>query len=87
MLTYKQAKFLHIEQLCNMGWTISDMQLKVPYATSPCGHYRLWYKPQAVHYTTGVGHAFKDARAVMQFGLDIRITPVDKIIDLVCGTR
>lgn len=81
MLTFKQAKFLHMEQLCDMGWTISDMQLKVPHATSPCGRYRLWYKPQAVHYTTGAGHNFKYART-LSHTLDMRVRSVEFFLDV-----
>ncbi len=50
--------------------------LKTPHATSPSGAFRLWFKPQAVHFTEGPRHEAGDARTLL-YDLDIRqVDPV-----------
>lgn len=86
MLTYKQARIDHLQTLKVMGWTLSDTDLKVPYATSPDGTCRLWFKAQALHFTSVTRfskHEFKRARAVSQFGLDIRAVSTYGILQAV----
>lgn len=42
------------------GWTASP-SLKVPYVTSPSGEMRLWFKPQAIYFSTGNRHNLNGA--------------------------
>lgn len=71
--TFQQAREGIYEVLRKRGWNM-DTHLKVPHATSPNGLFRLWFKPQALHYTV-VGHGFRhtagDART-LAMDLDIR---------------
>lgn len=54
-LTYADARLNIIYLLEDRGWTVSKA-LKIPHATSPDGSLRLWFKPQAVWYTSLSGH-------------------------------
>lgn len=67
--TYAEARANLINYLQNKEWTISK-PLKIPYATSPNGRIRLWFKPQAIWYTLGKYHEFSSARSL--HGPDIR---------------
>lgn len=64
------------------GWLLSSSALRLPYATSPSGRLRLWFKPQAVHYTVGTNHAQGNARSV-DYDLDIRKMTPTEFLDLV----
>ena len=72
MKTFPQARREILLYLKSSGWQVSDLNLKIPHATSPDGEFRLWFKPQAVHYTEGNRHSFGDARA-MYYDFDIRM--------------
>ncbi len=50
--TFAAARKVLLEGLAALGWSISSPSLKVPHATSPGGTLRLWFKPQAVYYTS-----------------------------------
>ena len=52
-LTYAQAQSAIQGHLKDMGWELSKPGLKVPYATSPDGKYRLWFKSQAIYASGG----------------------------------
>lgn len=78
--TFLQARGEISRLLHERGWQLSPA-LKVPYATSPSGRLRLWFKAQAVYFTEashggrGGHHEFKNART-LSYDLDIRkITP------------
>lgn len=68
--TYGDAQKGIIGHLEKKGWKVKT-GLKVPYATSPDGETRLWFKSQAVYFTQGKFHDFKNART-MSYDLDIR---------------
>ena len=71
--TFAQAQAEIFDYLQSRHWTVQLRStrapwnpLKVPYATSPSGDLRLWFKPQAVWYTTTGpynvgGHIFANA--------------------------
>lgn len=75
MPTFAVTQATLLTTLTAMGWKVSPA-LKIPHATSPDGSIRLWFKPQAIHYTKvshwGTLHEFKNARAVWQLGVDLR---------------
>ena len=73
--TYAQAQRDILDNLRANGWEMSAA-LKIPHATSPNGEFRLWFKPQAVWFTKGNRHNFKDARTV-SYDLDIRTRDPD----------
>lgn len=68
--TYVQAKQDIMNYLQSSGWGVKA-NLKVPYATSPDGYTRIWFKPQGVWFTLGKHHDYKDARTVT-YDQDIR---------------
>lgn len=70
MKTFLQARAEIAETLRAHGWSLSPA-LKVPYATSPSGALRLWFKPQAVYFTEGNYHTLNGART-LSYDLDIR---------------
>lgn len=85
--TYATAKVEIFDELTRAGWTLSSRTLKTPHATSPDGSLRIWFKPQAIHFTrTGPGsshvpgethhrHDAGEARAI-SYDLDTRkLTP------------
>lgn len=63
METYKQSHARLLLQLMQAGWQVKP-DLKIPYATSPDGNIRLWFKPQAVHMSIGNAHDFRGARSL-----------------------
>ncbi len=80
--TFAAARKALLEGLAALGWSISSPALKVPHATSPGGSLRLWFKPQAVHYTSTrapvaammqpmMRHTLGEARCI-SYDLDIR---------------
>lgn len=88
--TYLEARDAIWSELVRLRWTMSPADLKTPYATSPNGWLRLWFKPQGVHASTSgpmahysvarsewvdTTHTLGNARAIA-YDLDIRaITP------------
>ena len=50
-MTYAQAHAAILTILTQKGWTV-NRNLKVPHATSPDGTLRLWFKAQAIYYST-----------------------------------
>lgn len=77
--TYAQARQEILAYLKSIDWDISRPGLKIPYATSPDGTIRAWFKPQAVWFTesdTGK-HQFSNARS-LTYDFDYRgISPED----------
>jgi hypothetical protein len=76
--TYAEARAELIRYLIDTGWEVrqyqNGRQMATPWAESPNGQFRLWFKPQAVHYTTtsgGMVHTLGSARAI-SYDLDIR---------------
>ncbi len=61
--TFKAAQTRILTQLVALGWKTVPA-LKVSHATSPDGQTRLWFKPQAVYYSTGPKHNLGDARSL-----------------------
>lgn len=80
-MTFEKARQGIFAVLRNRGWSLKT-DLKMPHATSPNGNIRLWFKPQAVHYTEGNRHNGNDARAI-SYELDIRKIDPSKFIDWV----
>lgn len=85
--TYLQARDDIWAALARDGWAMSSPSLKLPHATSPNGLLRLWFKPQAVHYTInsanfapGTRHVATDARAIA-YDLDIRTLTPSEFLD------
>jgi hypothetical protein len=59
--TYTQAQSDLQDHLAQSGWKVTK-GLKVPYAQK--GDVRLWFKPQAIHFTKGNKHSLGDARTL-----------------------
>ncbi len=68
--TYAQAQREILAYLQANRWAVKP-NLKIPYATSPDGETRIWFKPQGVWFTEGRHHEYKDARTV-SYDQDIR---------------
>ena len=71
--TFAVAKHDVLNALKDAGWAVNS-NLKIPHATSPSGKVRLWFKAQAIHFTTadyGQRHEFGNARSIY-YDLDIR---------------
>jgi hypothetical protein len=81
-MTYKQAHIPIFDILRERGWTLKT-NLNTPYATSPSGQFRLWFKPQAVHYSEGNRHTLNDARSI-SYDLDIRKVDPLNFVEWVC---
>lgn len=73
--TFAQARATLLAHLARAGWDVRTSSqgrpLKTPHATSPDGRIRLWFRPQAVHYSLGTHH---DANHTRSFWIDIRTT-------------
>lgn len=59
--TFEQARQGIFAELQRRGWALKT-GLKTPRATSPSGNFRLWFRPQAVHFTEGAKHDAGEAR-------------------------
>jgi hypothetical protein len=74
--TFPEARAEMLDGLAKKGWKVKG-ELKIPHATSPDGDVRLWFKTQAVYFSLGKGHDFKNART-LSYDLDIRkMSPED----------
>lgn len=78
-ITFAAAREALMNHLRQAGWDVRTRgpsgPLKTPYATSPSGRLRLWFRPQAVHYTHGNHH---DANHTRSFWVDIRnVSPAE----------
>lgn len=79
--TYAQARVAIFRELARKGWQLSPMTLKVPHATHPEGHFKLWFKPQAVHYGVSSHGRFLDASLARSLhGPDIRKVPAEYFV-------
>ena len=71
--TFSAARAELLAYLRAHGWDVKTSgpsgPLKTPHATSPSGSLRLWFKPQAVYFTTGRHHELGGARSLW---VDIR---------------
>lgn len=79
--TYAIARADILRALRADGWDVRE-NLKVPHATHPSGEFRLWFKTQAIYYSTGdrrrgVG-SLSDAQSLW-IG-DIRTMPVAEVL-------
>lgn len=79
--TYAVARAQIINALRTDGWDVRE-NLKVPHATHPNGDFRLWFKTQAIYFTTGGRRrgqgSLSDAHSLW-IG-DIRAMPVAEVI-------
>lgn len=79
--TYAIARAQIINALRADGWDVRE-NLKVPHATHPSGEFRLWFKTQAIYYTTGDRRrgqgSLSDAHSLW-IG-DIRAMPVAEVL-------
>lgn len=88
--TYAQARKEIFQYLKSLDWDLSLPSLKVPYATSPDGTIRLWFKPQAVYFTQSNrgSHQFSNART-FSYDFDYRsMSPanfVNVVVDSIEG--
>ena len=60
--TFAQARGEILGALASAGWRVQS-NLKTPWAESPSGGTRLWFKPQAVWVSHGRGHELGNARS------------------------
>lgn len=71
--TFAAARAELLAHLRAQGWDVKTFgasgPLKTPHATSPSGELRLWFKPQAVYFTSGRHHEMGNARSLW---VDIR---------------
>ena len=81
-MTFMEARTNLIGYLGSIGWTtnlrsVQGVLLKTPYATSPDGQIRVWFKPQALWMSTGSNHEIGNARSTW---IDVRmLAPVDVV--------
>ena len=86
--TYALARAAIFEDLRRLGWNVvtrntrTGEPLKTPHATSVNGRFRLWFKPQAVHFTVSAAgrHELGNARTLPGMP-DIRRQPADMFVD------
>ena len=50
--TYAEAQLQLWQEMQRKGWSMSAFHLKIRHATSPNKKLRLWFKPQAIWFTT-----------------------------------
>lgn len=92
--TFDQARAEILDHLQKLGWAVNPT-LKIPHATSPNGHVRLWFKKQAVYFTDLAGeqlsrgsdppatrHDFGDARTI-SYSLDTRKLSPEQFMELI----
>lgn len=79
--TYASARADILRALRADGWDVRE-NLKVPHATHPSGEFRLWFKTQAIYFTTGDRRrgagSLSDAHSLW-IG-DIRTMPVAEVL-------
>ncbi len=79
--TFRQKRNELLAGLRERGWEITTYSrgrgLKVPYATSPDGVVRFWFKSQAIYYTVAESHDFKLARSI---SMDMRGETVESLL-------
>ncbi len=82
--TFRQKRDELLAGLRAAGWDVTTFSrgrtLKIPYATSPDGEVRFWFKPQAIYYTVvfpPVLHDFKRARSI---SIDMRTETVESLL-------
>jgi len=68
--TYKQAAARLLAGLKARGWRVETFStrtmkpLKTPYAETPDGRMRLWFRAQSVHFTVGNSHDANSAHSL-----------------------
>jgi len=86
--TFQAAQAAIMALLEKERWKVTR-GLKIPYATSPSGELRLWFKAQAVYFTEVpdprvARHEFGAART-LSYDLDIRTITPEQFLSLVTG--
>ena len=78
-MTYAQAHAIIMAHLEENGWTVKRFNgdqrhwpMKVPHATSPSGHKRLYFKAQAVYQAHAPNLQFKFARTLTYDTISIK---------------
>lgn len=79
--TYPVAHARLLAGLKAAGWSASG-PLKVPYATSPDGSFRYWFKPQAIWFSEGNSHSLNGARSTMLDAREIETSQLLRWIDV-----
>lgn len=69
--TFKAIQTAILANLRTAGWNV-QASLKVPHATSRSGRLRLWFKPQAVWYSTGHAHGSYSLAHAASLHTDLR---------------
>lgn len=80
--TFAQARAEVLDALERAGWSLSPRSLKTPYATSPSGEIRLWFKSQAVYVSRGNHHSLGNAHTY-SYDLDIRTMSGSEFVSMV----
>lgn len=79
--TFADARAALLSYLRSRGWDVKTSgpsgPLKTPHATSPSGGFRLWFRPQAIYYSSGNHH---DANHSRSLWVDIRSTSPEEIV-------
>lgn len=80
MTLYEKHRRGHLARLAKLGWTLSK-PYKIPYATSPDGEIRLWFKKYAVLMTTKApGFSPHQICGGWSLHLDMRALSTEEII-------
>ena len=86
--TFAAARAALLAHLQTAGWDVKTFgpsgHLKTPHATSPSGGFRLWFRPQSVHYSRGSrgsGFNANDARSLWVDILDVAPAEIVRIAE------
>jgi hypothetical protein len=89
--TFAKARHRLFEELTAAGWKVTTFSfrtmkpLKVPYAEK--GRDKLWFKPQALYYSSGPGLAVNDARSIQDDIRGINAAEVERLVRYYGGGR
>lgn len=74
-------------ELSSMGWMTSSPTLKIPHATSPCGKFRLWLQPKAIHISVNYAGGSHHKSWARSLGVDAHLLTTHDIVALAMKKR